>query len=637
MPSRNAHVADDPMRCGSCGEPLPAAVLISESAGARPWILSRRSHLLGRAPECDLRIADLVGVSRQQARLDWQGNGFEIADAGSTNGTFVNGRRLAQGERVRLCDGDRIRLGDHERIYREVRLGASAPVPYDEFLRLVRELGSLDPRVVVARSLDLLRALFGVERGILVDAGVDPRLRELLTSLDDPSLAVSRSSIQRAIATAQKVTVAVGSGAAEVPFDSIHELHLRRIWVNPIRGLDGRPVAAVYLDSTDSGSWVDVESERLMDAVVEQIGLALRNASLHDEVVSLKEGLEARVVARTRELEESRAILIGQDRLATLGRLVAAIAHELNNPVGAMASFAETLRGLVDPLVRVPEDLRAAFPDAVEAESARRLLLAALASASDPPRDSRERRALEDRLRSHLEGRGVPRADTLARRFARVGLESTTLDPAASLLASRGDVLADLAERLHTFGRAVRTIGDCAGNVARIVDGLKVYAHLDRSQLEEADIRRGLEATLTVLQARIPAGVQVETRFDAIPPFPHRPGELTQVWTNLVDNALLAMGETGKLTLETHDAGDRVQIVVADTGEGIPEALRGRVFDLDVTTRGPGAGLGLGLPICKQIVERRHGGWIEFTSRPGRTVFTVVLPKNPPFLEETPR
>jgi signal transduction histidine kinase len=107
-----------------------------------------------------------------------------------------------------------------------------------------------------------------------------------------------------------------------------------------------------------------------------------------------------------------------------------------------------------------------------------------------------------------------------------------------------------------------------------------------------------------------------------------------QVWTNLVDNALGAMGESGVLTVETSDVGDCVEVRVGDTGFGIPDALRESVFDLDVTTRGPGAGLGLGLPICRSIIEKNHGGTITFESRPGRTEFVVTLPKTPPKGEE---
>jgi signal transduction histidine kinase len=100
-----------------------------------------------------------------------------------------------------------------------------------------------------------------------------------------------------------------------------------------------------------------------------------------------------------------------------------------------------------------------------------------------------------------------------------------------------------------------------------------------------------------------------------------------QVWTNLVDNALRAMGHEGTLVIETEDLGERVRVTVADTGCGVPAELAERAFDLDTTTRGPGAGLGLGLPVCRRIIERNHGGSISFRSRAGDTRFSVFLPK----------
>jgi signal transduction histidine kinase len=402
---------------------------------------------------------------------------------------------------------------------------------------------------------------------------------------------------------------------------------LRRIWVTPIEGVEGRIVAALYLDSPAGGRAFGPDVEERLVAVARHIGLALRNASLFEQVVDLNRTLEARVAERTRELERSQTQLVARDRLATLGRLVAAIAHELNNPTGAIASFAGTLRGIAVPVMNARHEMANLFPDPEDQRAASALLEAAAAAARSTPTDTRARRELEDSLGEMLRSRRVPSTEMIAQRFARAGIGPERLEPHVGLLASHGQVLSELVERVHTFGRSVETIGQCAANVARIVDGLKTYAHLDRAEAEVADVHVGIQATLTVLAPRIPKGIEVVTRFDAIAPFPHHPGELTQVWTNLVDNAVRAMGEGGTLGIETHDEGDHVRVTVSDTGAGVPDQLRDRIFELDVTSRGPGAGLGLGLPICRTIVERRHGGRIAFESRPGRTVFTVVLSK----------
>ena len=616
-------------RCPSCGAPASIALLRSDAPQQfeqRDWPLSPADHLLGREERCDVILPPRDGISRLHARLRWTGKAFEIADAGSSFGTTVDGRRLAEGDWVTLQDGAGIDLGGTVFRYFETATDAATSV---ELLSLFREMTSLDPGVVVARALNLLREVSGVERAYLVDAGSNPRLAQLLTPLTDAKLKISRSTIEEALASGRTVVRRIDTAGPVLPAHSIAELGLRRIWVAPVPGADGLPVAAVYLDSTDLGRDFGAATSRLMQAVVEQIAIALRNASLHSEVTSLNENLEIRVRERTQALEQSQARLIAQDRLATLGRLVAAIAHELNNPVGAIASLASTISNLIGPINAVDADVASAFPDPLDRKSVRALLDRVLSLTDTPARDTRTRREAERAIEHMLAASGLGAAEGLARRFARSGLSTTDLDPVVELLAEHGESIARLADRVHTFGRGLRTIGDSARNVARIVDGLKTYAHLDQSTDEVADIHRSLGATLSVLESRIPEGVEVVTQFDRIEPFTHRPGELTQVWTNLVDNALRAMEETGTLTLQTRDVGDRVEVSVEDTGTGVPDAIRDRIFDLDVTSRGPGAGLGLGLPICKSIVEKHHGGSIAFESRAGRTRFVVTLAKNP--------
>jgi len=493
---------------------------------------------------------------------------------------------------------------------------------------LARGLTSLDPREIVERGLELLRLVSGVERSLLVGGGSDPGLESLLTPLDDPTLQVSRSAIAEALCEGRTVSNFVAPDVGEFPRRSMRLLGLHRIWVHPVIGAEGRPVAAVYIDSPTAGDPFTPEVEARLVSVAEHIGLALRNASLYARVLDLNQNLEQKVAARTRELEASQAQLVARDRLATLGRLVAAIAHELNNPVGAIASFARTLGELVTPVLSMRDELAVLFPEPADRAHAQALLDASLEAAVGLSRDSRARRALEQAHAQRLSASGITSASALAARFSRIGLTPERLESALPLLKTRGEQLSRLAEQIYTFGRSLETIGQSASNVARIVDGLKTYSHLDRSEAEIADIQRGLQATLTVLAPRVPKGVEVVTRFAEIGSFLHRPGELTQVWTNLVDNALLAMGEQGTLTVETADAGESVRVSVSDTGCGVPETLRERIFDLDVTSRGPGAGLGLGLPICRTIVEKNHGGRISFESRPGHTTFTVLLPKS---------
>jgi len=613
----------------------PVAALIgrepTEEGGEGFWHLAPGAHLIGRARESDLRLGGDARLSRKHASLHWTGRVFEISDEGGRNGTRVNGRALEPGERASLAHGDRISLGGLDLVFRAAYPGsAGAALPYGPFMDSICSMSSLDPATVVHKALDLLRLASGVQRAYLVGAGRDAVVEPLLTPLEDPSLHISRSLIEEVFRLGRKQCRFVNPAGGDIMTSSMRDLDLRRIWVSPIMDIFGSPMAAVYLDSADPGEAFDEETERLLDAVVQQIGMALRNSALHAEVLSLNENLEHKVAERTRELEDSRARLIGQDRLAILGKLVAAIAHELNNPVGAMASLSQTVKGLQQPILKMGEELKGVFKTSEDAAALSALMDATLRAAEGLPQDTRSRRALETEHRRLLEQDGIPAGDAIARRLAKAQLTQSDIKAALPLLRREGERLSAMIDQLHTFGRGLQTIKECGANVARIVDGLKTYAHLDRAEFEVANVHRGIEATLSVLGPRIPKGVRVETRFDTIEPFAHRPGELTQVWTNLVDNGLRAMGETGELRIETRDRGGEVEVTVQDSGCGVPEEMRGRIFELDATTRGPGAGLGLGLPICRTIVEKNHGGQITFESVPGRTVFLIRLPKKPP-------
>jgi signal transduction histidine kinase len=237
------------------------------------------------------------------------------------------------------------------------------------------------------------------------------------------------------------------------------------------------------------------------------------------------------------------------------------------------------------------------------------------------------RRELSARWARRLGEGGASDSESLADKLATTGLEPGTLELDDVLLGPHRASVVDLLERVATFRTGVETQRECAAAIARIVSGLKTYAHLDAPEAERGDIHKGIEVALAVMAPRIPAGVEVVTRFGECRPIVHHPGALMQVWTNLLDNALRAMGDSGRLKIETTQASDMVVVSISDTGPGIPVELRDHIFELDVTTRGPGAGLGLGLPICKRIIKADHGGQITFETGAAGTTFEVRLPE----------
>jgi signal transduction histidine kinase len=173
-------------------------------------------------------------------------------------------------------------------------------------------------------------------------------------------------------------------------------------------------------------------------------------------------------------------------------------------------------------------------------------------------------------------------------------------------------------------------LSEAAGRISALIGAAKQYSQMDRSPLQELDVHEGLESTLTMLKHKLETGIEVVRDYDrSLPRLPAYAGELNQVWTNLVDNAIDAMegmDGRGRLTVRTARDGDRVLVEIGDNGPGIPEAAAAHILEPFYTTKPVGKGTGLGLDICWRIVVQRHHGDLRFTSTPGDTRFQVLLP-----------
>jgi signal transduction histidine kinase len=239
-----------------------------------------------------------------------------------------------------------------------------------------------------------------------------------------------------------------------------------------------------------------------------------------------------------------------------------------------------------------------------------------------------ERSDLEDGLGDWLDERGVTQPWDLAGVFVAAGLGPDDLDRVADAVAP-----SCLEPALRWLAYTVETetllaeIADSTGRISSLVDAAKQYSQMDRMPHQPTDLRAGLDATLVMLGAKIGPGITVVKDYDPeLPPVPAYAGELNQVWTNLIVNALDAMAGEGTLTLRTARDGDCALVEIGDSGPGIPEELRSRVFEPFFTTKPVGQGTGLGLDVSWRIVVKRHGGDLRVTSRPGDTRFQVALP-----------
>ncbi len=316
-----------------------------------------------------------------------------------------------------------------------------------------------------------------------------------------------------------------------------------------------------------------------------------------------------------------------RQKLISLGTMAAGLAHELNNPAAAArraaAQLGETLGAVRSHLCRLGQALKPAEWEHVLAAEQEALR----ASAQAPPLDSLVRSDREEAVTRWLDRQGVPDGWKLAPTFVNAGLDADWLARfTESLEASlRAPALTWLDARL-TVHALLKLVDQSTGRVAELVKAIKSYTHMDESPRQEIDIHDGIESTLTMLGYKL-KNVQVVRNFDRSAPRIMAYGsELNQVWTNLIDNAIDAVNGSGKLCVGTFVEDNQLVVEILDNGRGIPPEVQARMFEPFFTTKAVGSGTGLGLLISHRIVADRHGGEIEFESKPGETRFRVRLP-----------
>ena len=328
-------------------------------------------------------------------------------------------------------------------------------------------------------------------------------------------------------------------------------------------------------------------------------------------------------------------VIVGQrERLLGLGRLTAGLTHELNNPAAAAVRATSSLRervtmmrhklaGLADGRLNADEliQLSALQEEAVEL----------LAKAPDlSPMDASD---AEDAVTEWLDEHNVRNGWEMAETLSASGIGPAWLDRVAGEVPET-HLEGGLRWITYTLDteRLMHEIEDATHRISSLVGAAKQYSQLDRAAHQDIDVREGLISTLVMMSGKIKGGgiTVVKDFAEDLPDVPAYPAELNQVWTNLIDNAIGAMGGEGTLTLRTALDGDRVLVEIGDTGPGVPPENVKRIFEPFFTTKPIGEGTGLGLDISYRIVVQRHRGDLRVVSQPGDTRFQVYLPLTEP-------
>lgn len=342
--------------------------------------------------------------------------------------------------------------------------------------------------------------------------------------------------------------------------------------------------------------------------------------------------LELRVNDRTKELSETlthlqttQLELVQSEKMAALGQLVAGIAHEINTPIGAIrAASGNSLQALDLSLAKLPELMqmldeksRSQFFDLIDRSLA-----------STPLLSTKEKRQAKRKLMPELESLGMEEARQVSDSLIDMGIYDQITPFTELLQHPQSNFILDVAYNVARLKGNSTTVQMAVDRVAKIVFALKSYARRDHStNSTQAQVTDGLDTVLTLYENQLRVGIEVKLDYQPLPTIECYPDELNQVWNNLVHNAIQAMQGKGNLEIITRLINpNQIQIQVIDSGSGIPDDILPRIFEPFFTTKPIGEGSGLGLDIVKKIIDK-HQGEITVISQPGRTCFTVLLPK----------
>ena len=368
-----------------------------------------------------------------------------------------------------------------------------------------------------------------------------------------------------------------------------------------------------------SAQVMTLSNEKVVVAGFNEI-TALKKAQA--ELSDLAQNLAKKVEEQTEEIKQSFSQLIQSEKMAVLGQLVAGVAHEINTPLGAInaaaSNISDNFKQIITLFIKnlaIIEQQPQVFQEICD-------FLAQPKNALS----SREERQLRKKLAVLLEEQNVQNADEIATELASVAFH-IDLQPFTSLFQIPNPEIHELLFAIGKTSINIGSINTAVMKTQKIVSSLKAYTYRKNYEHKEpTNINDTIDNILILYHNQTKHGVEVITDYQELPTIKVFGDEIGQVWNNIIVNALQAMKYQGKLQIQTFQENGNIVVKITDNGPGIPKEIQDKIFEPFFTTKPQGEGTGLGLDICKKIVEEKHHGKIEVFSEPGCTCFTVTLP-----------
>lgn len=321
--------------------------------------------------------------------------------------------------------------------------------------------------------------------------------------------------------------------------------------------------------------------------------------------------------------------VLQSEKLMALGKISAGLAHELNNPASAMVRSAQNLHDLIH---QTPEGFKAVMTMRAteeQTDAINKILFDKIDNKVESDLTLLQLESMKDDIIDWLEDEDVENAEELADTFVDFNFSEDDLEELKETAGEKylGVILNWVYSTLNKES-LIKEINESANRISELVTSIKTYSHMDRgSDKASFDIHEGIISTLIMLKHKFKKkNIRVEKVLDkTIPSIKAHPGELNQIWTNIIDNAIDAMDQDGKLTIKTYNDHEYICVHIQDNGSGIPEELKNRIFEPFFTTKDVGKGTGMGLDIVHKIIEQ-HNGTIDIDSHPGETIFRICLP-----------